>query len=550
MKIYYTLILLFITIGLNAQIACDWAYVPAGPSQTYHTIYISTTDLSGNIIQLGKNLGNADMDPSPLPGDTSFCYAGFNYYVSSTADSGKLNWIRYFEDNSQIGQFEFKGLQVNSQNEIIILGDYFGLIDFDLSSTGVDTLRSHAPTYPDYFVAKYDSLGNYVFAISIGDAARNIQSHTLAVMDNDNILVVANPSGPIDVDPSPNTNNTIGGNANIVCYDADGKYLWNNNIGVLNSYGVTCKSLDSDSDRNSYLFNVGYYELTASKFNGSGVRLWDKTIGDFGTGARVEPQSVLVDKLNGGFYVAGTFQGTVDFDPGVATVNKTSSSGFNPDGFVAKYDSSMNLIWVNHYVGKVSFGKYTLEFDSSNLVLSGNFEGTIDFGSGNILIATATTLPFFLKINPLGSTISIFALGGAGVFNTLNTSINNKYIVTGYIAGNTDMDPSLRTLIINSTTNNYFTAVYENSSPTGLNLDQAPVQLIAFPNPVQNETSIQFDKSFIGKNYLILDVSGRIISRNKIESILQKVSLSNNSNGFYTLQIENNLSSAIKLLKQ
>jgi hypothetical protein len=180
MKIYYTLFLLFITIGLKAQIACDWAYVPAGPSQTYHTIYISTTDLSGNIIQLGKNLGNADMDPSPLPGDTSFCYAGFNYYVSSTADSGKLNWIRYFEDNSQIGQFEFKGLQVNSQNEIIILGNYFGLIDFDLSSTGVDTLRSHAPTYPDYFVAKYDSLGNYVFAISIGPFGPNTSTSTSA----------------------------------------------------------------------------------------------------------------------------------------------------------------------------------------------------------------------------------------------------------------------------------------------------------------------------------------------------------------------------------
>lgn len=550
MKITFTLFLLFISVSLKAQISCDWAYVPTGSSQTYHTIYISTVDRSGNIIQLGKNLGNADMDPSPLPGDTSFCYGGFNYYVSSVSDSGKLNWIRYFEDNSQIAFFEFKGLQVNSQNEIVILGNYYGKIDFDLSSTGVDTLRSHAPTYPDYFVAKYDSMGNYQFAISIGDSARTIQSHAMAVISNDHILVAINPNGTVDVDPSPVVHNTIGGNGNVVCYDADGKYLWNNNIGVTNSYAVTSKSIDSDINENSYFLNVGYYELTVSKFNNIGTRLWDKTIGDFGTGARVEPQSVLVDKLNGGFYVAGTFQGTVDFDPGIATVNKTSSSGFFQDGFVAKYDSSMNLVWVNHYVGKVSFGKYTLEFDTANIILSGNFEGTINFGNGNTLTASGTSLPFYVKLSPAGTTIDIFALAGAGVFNTTSKAFNGKFVVTGYIAGNTDMDPSTNTLIINSTTNNYFTAVYAYSTSTGLSLNELPILMSAYPNPTKNETTIKFNKELIGENYLLQDLTGRLISRNKIESTSEILNLENLAKGCYMIHLENNNNRSIKLLKK
>ena len=550
MKSYFTLFLLILTYSIKAQTACDWAYVPVGPSQAFHTIFISVVDHNGNLIQVGKNLGNADMDPSPDPNDTSFCYGGFNYYISSTADSGKLNWIRYFEDNSQFALFEFKGLKVNSLNEIVVSGNYYGKIDFDLDSTGVDTLRSHAPTYPDYFIAKYDSSGKYKWAISIGDSARTIQSHALAVTNNNRILIVANPNGPVDVDPTPVVHNTIGGNANIVCYDNDGKYIWNNHIGVTYSYGVTCKSIDSDNNGNSYLLNVGYYELTVSKFDNAGLILWDKTIGDFSAGARVEPQSVLVDKVNGDFYVAGTFQGTVDFDPGAATTNKTSSSGFFQDGFIAKYDSSMNLLWVNHYVGKVSFGKYTLDFDGLNIIASGSFDGTIDFGSGNVLNAGTATLPFYLKINSAGITSSIFNLSGSGIFNTLNASINNRFVVTGYIAGSTNMNYVGTPLYINSTTNNYFTAVYQNGITAGFS-NQNPDNIVSiFPNPSNENVTLSFDRSLVGNYFSIFDITGKIIYRDLIQQTVHSINVSEFANGFYTIMIANSNSKGVKFIKQ
>lgn len=550
MKKIFTLLLLLITFSLKAQIACNWAYVPVGPASAFHTIYISDVDRNGNIIQVGKILGNADMDPSPDPNDTSFCYGGFNYYISSTADSGKLNWIRYFEDNSQIGLFEFKGLNINSLNEIIVSGNYFGKIDFDLDSTGVDTLRSKAATYPDYFVAKYDSLGNYKWAISIGDSARTIQSHSLAVTNNNRILVVANPNGPVDVNPSANINNTIGGNANIICYDKDGKYIWNNHIGVTTSYGVTCKSIDTDASGNSYLLNVGYNELTVSKFSNAGSLLWDKTIGDFATGARVEPQSVLVNKTNGDFYVAGTFQGTVDFDPNALIFNKTSSSGFFQDGFIAKYDSSMNLLCVNHYIGKVSFGKYTLDFDGSNIISSGSFDGTIDFGSGNVLNAGALTLPFYLKINPAGITTNVFNLSGSGNFNTINSSINNKFIITGFIAGNTNMNYVGTPLIINSTVNNYFTAVYQNGITAGLSNANLEKSISIFPNPSSGDLNLNFDKTLVGNYFDIIDVTGKVVYHELIQKLSHTINISDLSNGFYTLIIANSNSKGVKFIKQ
>ena len=156
MKYCFFLLLLLLNSSLFGQPVCQWAYIPLGPTQTYNIVYNVVVDHNGNIVETGKILGIADMDPASGLSDTSYSYPVYNYYISKTSISGKLLWIHYFQHNSQFGLFEFKGLRINSANEILVVGNFFGIVDFDLSANGVDTLRSHFPTYPDYFVAKYD----------------------------------------------------------------------------------------------------------------------------------------------------------------------------------------------------------------------------------------------------------------------------------------------------------------------------------------------------------------------------------------------------------
>ena len=116
MKKLLAIAAIFINSIVFAQPSCQWAYIPVGAVQTYNTIYNSTTDHSGNLIVTGILLGNADMDPGADPADTSFSTATYNYYISKTDSSGNLIWIHYFQNNSQIGLFEFVGLKVNSAN--------------------------------------------------------------------------------------------------------------------------------------------------------------------------------------------------------------------------------------------------------------------------------------------------------------------------------------------------------------------------------------------------------------------------------------------------
>ena len=157
------------------------------------------------------------MDPGADPADTSFSTATYNYYISKTDSSGNLIWIHYFQNNSQIGQLEIVGLKVNSANEIVVVGNFTGLIDFDFSDAGVDTLRSNFHTYTDYFVAKYDPSGSYLWAFSIGDpTTSDIVAQAMTILPNDNIVIAANPNGTIDVDPGVAVHNNIGGNGNVI----------------------------------------------------------------------------------------------------------------------------------------------------------------------------------------------------------------------------------------------------------------------------------------------------------------------------------------------
>ena len=124
MKISLTFALLFLSSFIFAQPACQWAYIPVGATQSYNTIYNSTTDQSGNIITLGILLGSADMDPGTDPADTSFTTYTYNYYISKTDIAGNLLWIHYFQNNSQLTLFDFVGVKVNSANEIIVVGNF------------------------------------------------------------------------------------------------------------------------------------------------------------------------------------------------------------------------------------------------------------------------------------------------------------------------------------------------------------------------------------------------------------------------------------------
>ncbi len=99
-------------------------------------------------------------------------------------------------------------------------------------------------------------------------------------------------------------------------------------------------------------------------------------------------QSVAIDHF-GNMYVAGTFTGTKDFDPGPGQYYLTATPGGNiytptSDIFVSKILPSGQLSWARRIGSSGGDDCRAIAVDSrGNIIIGGVFEDTVDFGQGN-----------------------------------------------------------------------------------------------------------------------------------------------------------------------
>ena len=90
-----------------------------------------------------------------------------------------------------------------------------------------------------------------------------------------------------------------------------------------------CTDIAGNSNAAAGQFSIHYLSTI--------VETWAKSIG----GCNNESVYEMAVDNSGNIYITGTFNGTVDFDPGTGTTNITSSTG----GYVAKYNTSGELEW-------------------------------------------------------------------------------------------------------------------------------------------------------------------------------------------------------------
>ncbi len=143
----------------------------------------------------------------------------------------------------------------------------------------------------------------------------------------------------------------------------------------------------------------------------------------------------------GNIYMAGSFQGTVDFDPGAGS-SPLTSAGAN-DVFVAKYDSNGALLWARQAGGAGTDVATDVVIDNSgNAIVSGSFSQTSSFGGTNLTSAGSTDA-FVWKINPAGATQWARGLGGTGLDEATGVAVTaaGDVVATGAFTGTVDFDP-------------------------------------------------------------------------------------------------------------
>jgi hypothetical protein len=167
-----------------------------------------------------------------------------------------------------------------------------------------------------------------------------------------------------------------------------------------------------------------------------------------GEGKNDEVNAICSD-ASGNLYVFGRFAGAVDFDPS-NNIEVYSSGSSTRDLYLAKYDSTHQLVWFNHLLGSSNNNANDMVLDNSgNIVVCGSFVKDIDFDPTSAqYVLNSTTYNnsdgFIAKYTSSGQLIWANKVGGNSVdgANALTIDAQNNIYITGGFSDTADFNPS------------------------------------------------------------------------------------------------------------
>ncbi len=350
-----------------------------------------------------------------------------------------------------------KDVVVDSNGNIVLAGYFEGTVDFD-AGPGIENRTSNGLV--DTVIAKFDKSGRFSWAVSFGSPGVDIP-HSVTVDRPGNILVTGYFSATCDFDPGPGTairSSRGGRDVYILKLDPDGRFLWVVTFGGPDDdQGYNLKT---DAAGNVYVtgFFGGAVDLSgglgrgeiagngdsdafAASYDAAGAFRWGFSIG--GTGADLGT-GIALDRA-GNVIVTGSFNATIDADPGPGTKTLTSSGG--SDVYVAKYDPAGNYIWAIRFGGPQQDSAIPggIWMDGDQIYLTGNFIGTSDFDPGPA-VASRTSRGasdvYVAHYDAQGNYVSAFSFGGPGSDNghRLTVDSTGAIYVTGWFTGTANFD--------------------------------------------------------------------------------------------------------------
>ncbi|OJJ15937.1 hypothetical protein BKI52_37090 [marine bacterium AO1-C] len=350
-------------------------------------------DANGNVYITGIFSGTVDFDPS-AGGIANLNDSDGTGFFAKYDTNGNYVWAHNIGTRSN-------GIAVDASNNVYVIGNFFGTLDFDPSAGNTANLTASSI---DIFFAKYDTDGNYVWAHKIGGAGFDFKNGYGIVVDGSGNVYITGDFGGSDVDFDP----SVGGTANLSSnggtdiffakYDSNGNYLWAHSIGGTASDGGVVITLDGSSNvyitgsfsssnvdfdpsagGTTNLSSNGSLDIFFAKYDSNGNYVWARSIG--GTNKDAD-RGMTVDG-SGNVYITGYFQGfNVDFDPSAGgtallSANRSTSSSI----YVAKYNSNGEYIWAYEIGGDDSNNGAGIVLDEQeNVVFTGHFsEDNADF---------------------------------------------------------------------------------------------------------------------------------------------------------------------------
>ncbi len=441
------------------------AQLPGAGSTTVYPYYALNIDASGNVYVTGDFGFISDFDPGPNYANLISAQGQANAFVAKYDNIGNYIWASAIGGNSVTPPAK-DGLCIkqDKSGNVYVLGLFKGRVDFD-PGPGVAILTA---LVSDFFIAKYDSLGNYIYAKGIiGTNGAGGPGASLAIDDSGNVYIAGEYGGMHDFDPGPNNVFLYGGGMFIAKYDAFGNYVFAKAIGIGATYRVI-KGIAVDSLGNTFI--TGYYDGTCdfdpgagvanltsnggqdiffAKYDALGNYVYAKSIGGL---QGDQGFSIAVDSI-GNTYITGYFKDIVDFDPNAGVANLTAV-GFAYI-FYAKYDPMGNYIYARGIGGTATCEGHSIAIDKDgNAYVTGKFSGTVDFDPSASVSNLSSGVDFIAKYDAIGN--YVYAIGVGGNPMTIALDAKRNAYITGYLSFGVsqDFDPGAGVVNLTSVGNN------------------------------------------------------------------------------------------------
>lgn len=342
----------------------------------------------------------------------------------SSLTAQNLSWAKQIG-----GTDEDRALAVFTDNQgtLYVGGHYKGHVDFD---PGPDSSFRDAPRGEAY-ILKLDASGNFAGVLTFGHTSGSY-SCTVNAMRKDasgNLYVSGYFNGTVDFDPDTAIVQSVyvsGKHGFLLKLDASEKYHWvkywryNKDAGETSEPGPSCiwdasgnyYATGSYSGETDFDPGTAKYELTSKandayilKLDSNGDFIWAKQLLTDSAIQTVEPSSISLDAA-GNTYIAGTFRGTVDFDPDSSAEFKLSAG--ITYGFLLKLDVNGNFVWAKPIgsTGDPFYDSHTCRAVSTdangNSYITGSFSNTVTLGSTQITSAGLSDI-FVAKADASGN---------------------------------------------------------------------------------------------------------------------------------------------------
>jgi len=354
----------------------------------------------------------------------------------------------------------------DAAGNVYTTGSFDQTTDFD-PGPGVLNLTATG-SVSDIYLSKLNANGDLAWAFSLGCVTSGAGTG-IATDASGNVYVAGYFSGTVDFDPGPGTTILTGGGRFLCKFDTNGNLIsafgmpgtLSVDISIAvdaadNLYLAGSFSGTADFDPGAGLFNMtsaGSSDIFVLKLSASGTFIWAKRMGS----TLIDNANALALDASGSAHITGSFNGTVDFDPGAGTANLTSAGA--TDAFILKLDNAGNYLWARRVGGTSALdtGNGIALDGSNNVLITGTFDGTVDFDPGaavNNLASVGGGDAFVLKLTSTGNFDWAKTMGGTfgdtGI-DIVCDAFDNVY-TTGDLRSNTaDFDPGPGTFNLSRT---------------------------------------------------------------------------------------------------